>query len=125
MSNLSDYSDFFLFLGSLLMIGGVVYLFFRRSLQNIFISEEAISRLEASKQILAHRILSPKTSKNIDSQALLRSKKRDSDSFKKLSVVLLIFIVVGFLFNQFLMWRMGSSGILNKLFSISINITKK
>lgn len=125
MINLTDYTDFFLFLGGFLVVGVVIYFFLRRRLQNIFISEEEIVKLEVSKQVSDLRVSSPKISGNATSQVLLQSKKYDSDSFKKLTVVLFIIIIVGFLFNQFLMWKMGSSGILNKLFSISINITRK
>lgn len=39
--------------------------------------------------------------------------------------LLFTIIIGGFLFNQFLMWKMSSSGTLNKLFSISISITRK
>lgn len=114
MINLSDYTDFFIFLGGLLLTAGVVYALFGHRLQSIFISEEAISRLQVSKQISTYRTTYP-VFKNVDSQTLL----------KKLSVILLIIIIAGFLFNQFLMWKMGSSGIIDKLFSISINITRK
>ncbi len=101
---ISDYYDFFIFLGGLLLLGGVIYLLFSRYFKGIFISEEAISKLRTSNQLSTPKISFPKIS---------------------ISVILLIIIIGGFLFNQFLMWRMNSSGILGKLFSISINITKK
>lgn len=104
MINLSDYNDFFLFLGGLLLIGGIIYFFFSRPLRGIFISDREISRLRATNQLSTIKISFPKIS---------------------ISVVLLIIIIGGFLLNQFLTWRMDSSGILGKLFSISINITKK
>ncbi len=120
---LSDYTDFFLFLIGLLLIVGIIYLFFSRRLQGIFISEEEISKLEASNPISKNQILFSKNPQNIDPQTLV----------KKLSIILLIIIFAGFLLNQFLMWRTGSVGISGeqvlsfgeKLFSISINITKK
>lgn len=124
MINLADYTDFYIFLGGLILVGGVLYVFLGRRLEKIFIaeqeverliSEEEISRLQVPNQRLTNQILFPRTVKNICSQIIA----------KKLSVILLIIIVAGFLFNQFLMWKMGSSGILNKLFSISINITRK
>ncbi|HAZ29830.1 TPA: hypothetical protein DCY43_03775 [candidate division WWE3 bacterium] len=113
MSNLSDYSDFFLFLGGFLIIGGIIYLLFRRSLQNIFISEEELSKLNTSKELPDIKVPFYASPKN--------------------NALLLGIIIGGFLFNQFLMWRMGSSGILNgqvisfgkKLFPISIELTKK
>ncbi|HCE30975.1 hypothetical protein A2778_05515 [Candidatus Daviesbacteria bacterium RIFCSPHIGHO2_01_FULL_40_24] len=115
MINLTDYNDFFLFLGSVLIIGGILYFLFRHSLQNIFISEEEISKLKISKQAPVTQIIFPISLKNTDSQALM----------KKLSVILLIVIIGAFLFNQFLMWRMNSSGFLSKLFNINITVTKK
>ena len=42
-----------------------------------------------------------------------------------ISVILLIIIIGGFLFNQFLMWKMDSPGSINNLLPISISITKK
>ncbi len=113
MSNLSDYSDFFLFLGGFLIIGGIIYLLFRRSLQDIFISEEELSKLTTSKQLPVIKVSFYASPKN--------------------SILLLVIIIGGFLFNQFLMWRMGSFGILNKqiisfgknLSPISIELTKK
>lgn len=98
----SDYYDFFVFLGGLLVLGVIVYILFRRSLRNIFISEEEISKLRASNQISTNRISFPKIS---------------------ISAILLVVIIGGFLLNQFLVG--GSAGIFGKLFSISINITRK
>src|SRR3972149_8639890 len=125
MINLTDYNDFFIFMGGLLVIGGIIYFLFRHSLQNMFlfhkkivlrfISEEEISKPKISKQVPVTEISFPTSSKNTDSQALI----------KKISAILLAIIIGAFLFNQFLIWRMSSSGILGKLFSISINITKK
>ncbi|MCL4417107.1 MAG: hypothetical protein M1268_02870 [Patescibacteria group bacterium] len=101
---ISDYSDFFLFLGVTLILGGIIYLFFFRNFKKIFISDEEISKLKVSKQVPTAKISYPKIS---------------------ISAILLAIIIGGFLFNQFLMWKMSSSGTLNKPFSISINITKK
>lgn len=115
MINLTDYNDFFLFLGGFLIMGGIVYFLFRRSLQNLFISEEDISKLKGSKQVSIPEISFITSSKNTDSQALMQ----------KLSVILLVIIIGAFLFNQFLMWRMNSSGFLSKLFNINITVTKK
>ena len=100
---ISDYNDFFIFLGGLLILGGIV-IFFRRNLQNIFITDEEISELRAANQISTAHVSFPNIS---------------------ISVILLIVIIGGFLFNQFLMWKTGSPGILGKLFSVSISITKK
>lgn len=104
MINLADYNDFFIFLVGLLIIGGLVYILFGRRLQNVFISDREIQRLKATQQLSTLQITLPKI---------------------PISVILLIIIIGGFLLNQYLMWRMGSSGILSKLFSITINITKK
>ena len=106
---ISDYYDFFIFLGGVLIIGGIIYFLFRHSLQNIFISEEEMSKLKVAGQVSAHEVSLPK----IGSQASLLSKIR------------LAIIIGGFLFNQFLMWRMDSSGIISKLLNISITFTKK
>lgn len=130
MINLADYNDFFFFLGGFLVIGGVIYLLFRHSLQNVFIaeqeaerliSEEEISKLKDPDQTSTHKILLrsnklgllPETFRNVN----LR--------FSLLSKILLAIIVGGFLFNQVLMWRMNSSNFLSKLFNINITITKK
>ena len=104
MTNITDYNDFFLFLGGGLILGSIVYLFFFKHLQNIFISDEEISKLKTSNQVSSAKIPFPKIS---------------------ISVIFLVIIIGGFLFNQFLMWKMDSSSILNKLFSISISITRK
>lgn len=129
MINLTDYNDFFLFLGSFLVIGGVIYFFLREHLQNIFISEKEISRLKSPDQASTHKILLrsnklgllPGTFRNVNLQ------------FSLLSKILLAIIIGGFLFNQVLMWRMNSSNFLReqvlsfgkKLFNINITITKK
>lgn len=121
MINLTDYTDFFLFLGGFLAIGGVIYLLSRHSLQNIFISEEEISKLKDPDQTSAHKIQLPETFRNVN----LR--------FSLLSKILLAVIIGGFLFNQVLLWRMNSSNFLReqvlslgkKLFNINITITKK
>lgn len=101
---INDYYDFFIFLGGLLLLGGIIYLLFSRYFKGIFISDEELSKLRASHQIPTSKISFPRIS---------------------ITVILLVIIIGGFLFNQFLMWRMGSTGILGKLFSVSINITKK
>ncbi len=93
-----------IFSGVLILSGGAIYLLFLKFFKNIFISDKEISKLSVSKQISTAGV-SPRAS--------------------FVTMVLLVVIIGGFLFNQFLMWRMGSSGNLNKLFSISINITKK
>ena len=118
---ISDYYDFFLFLGGLLILGGIIYLFFRRFLQNIFISEEEISKLKTSNQLSTHEISFQEISKNIALRVRLKTKSQAS----LISVILLAVIIGGFLLNQFLMWKMDSSGILSKLLNISIIFTKK
>ena len=60
MINLSDYTDFYLFLGGSLILGGIIFFFFKRFFQNIFISNEEISKLRASNQISAAKISFPK-----------------------------------------------------------------
>lgn len=100
---ISDYYDFIIFLGGLLAASGIVYFFFLRSLQDIFISEEEISKLAALEQINSLKISFPKIS---------------------ISVILLTVIIGGFLLNQILMWKMNSS-YFTKPFSISVNITRK
>lgn len=101
---LADYNDFFRFLGIMLIIGGVLYFFFFRNIQNIFISDEELSKLVASNQLLTTKTFFPKIS---------------------ISMILLIIIILSFLFNQFFMWKTGTSSGLNKLFSINVNITRK
>ncbi len=115
MINLTDFTDFFLFLGGVLIVGGIIYFLFRHSWQNIFISEQELSKLKISKQAPTSQIQFQTLPKYTGSQALM----------KKLSVILLIVIIGAFLFNQFLMWRMNSSSFLSKLFNINITITKK
>ena len=93
MINLNDYTDFFLFTGALTIVGSIVYLFFRRNFQNIFISDEEMAGLKlASRKSIPHiqQIM-------VEPQALL----------KKLPIVLVIIIILGFIFNQFLTWRIG------------------
>lgn len=122
MINVTDYNDFSLFLGGLLIIGGIIYLLFRHSLQNIFIaeqeaekliSEEEMSKIKGPDQTSTHKILLPGTFRYVN----LR--------FSLLSKIFLAIIIGGFLFNQVLMWRMNSSNFLSKLFNINITITKK
>lgn len=113
MINLTDYNDFFLFLGGLLIVGGIVYFLFHLSLQNVFISEEEISKLKTTNQASNHDISFPRVSRNMGLQVSLLTK------------ILLAVIIGGFLFNQVLMWRMNSSNFLSKLFNINITITKK
>lgn len=113
MINLADYNDFFLFLGGLLITGGLIYFFLRHSLQNIFVSEEAISRLKATSQVSTSKISFPEISKCINPRS------------PSISMMFLIIIIVGFLFNQFLLWRMDSPGSIRNLLPISISITKK
>lgn len=99
MINLSDYTDFFLFLSGLSVIGGITYLLVRWYFQSIFISDDELSKLNRInlKSVPPIQFL-PTTLNRIDSQALL----------KRLSIILLIIIVAGFIYNQFLIWRMGS-----------------
>ncbi|MBI2314500.1 hypothetical protein HYU93_00350 [Candidatus Daviesbacteria bacterium] len=115
MINLTDYTDFFLFLGGILIIGGIIYFLFRHSLQGILISEEEISKLKIPEQVPTTQIQFQTLPKDTGPQALM----------KKLSVILLIVIIGAFIFNQFLMWRMNSDNFLSKLFNINITITKK
>jgi len=93
MINLNDYTDFFLFLSGLAIIGGFVYLFFRKYIQSIFISDEEILELKMA----SHKPVPQIRQLRVNPLALL----------KKLTIVLLIIIVVGFIFNQFLTWRIG------------------
>ncbi|PIR78993.1 MAG: hypothetical protein COU26_03620 [Candidatus Levybacteria bacterium CG10_big_fil_rev_8_21_14_0_10_36_30] len=93
MINLNDYTDFFLFAGALTIVGSIIYLFFRRNFQNIFISDEEISGLKMK----SHESIPQIQQLTVDSPALL----------KKLPIVLLIIIILGFIFNQFLTWRTG------------------
>lgn len=93
MINLSDFTDFFIFLGGLTIIVGIVYLFFRRYFHNILISDEEILELKT----LNHKPLSKLKQLIINPPA----------SLKRLTIVLLIIIVIGFIFNQFLTWRIG------------------
>lgn len=113
MINLTDYNDFFLFAGGLLIFGGIIYFLFRHSLQNIFVSEEAISRLKVSNQASNGRISFPRISRGIKPQS------------PSISMMLLVIIIGGFLFNQFLLWKMDSPGSISNLLPISISITKK
>ncbi len=103
MINFSDYNDFFLFLSGLLIFGVIIYLFFLEQLQKIFISEQEISRLKVSNQPSDAKISLPRIS---------------------VSLILLIIIIAGFLFNQFQMWKLNLSS-QNKQFTINISITKK
>jgi len=118
---ISDYYDFFIFLGGVLIIGGIIYFLFRHSLQNIFISEEEMSKLKVAGQVSTHEISLLKISKNMNKFFLPKIGSQAS----LLSKILLAIIIGGFLFNQFLMWRMDSSGIISKLLNISITFTKK
>ncbi len=106
MTNLADYNDFFLFLAGVLILTSVVYFLFRRLPQNIFISEKEMSKLRTSR------------SSKISSYKI---------SFSKTWIARILFaiIILGFLLNQFLIWKMDPSGILNKILNFSITITKK
>lgn len=104
MNNLADYNDFFLFVGGILLFSGIIYLFFRRILKNIFITDEEVSELKGFSPDSTVQISIPKIS---------------------ITAVLLVIIIGGFFINQFLMWKTGSSGGGTKPFSISINISEK
>jgi len=98
MINLSDYADFFLFLGGLSVVGGITYLLVRGYFQSIFISDDELSKLNRVNLKSAPPMqptLTPLI--RIDSQELL----------KRLSIILIIIIVTVFIYNQFLIWRMG------------------
>lgn len=110
MVNFTDYNDFFLFLGGLLVAGSIICFLFRRFLQDIFISEEEIAKLRSSNKVTTYKISFQKTS-----QLLL----------KKISLVLLVVIVGVFLLNQFLLWKINSPGFWSKLFDINITLTRK
>ncbi len=99
MINLTDYYDFFLFSGGLLILGGIFYFFPRHPLQNIFISEESIPKLRSSRAVNLRSF--PVTS------------------------ILLIIIIGGFLFNQFLLWKMDLPGNITNLFPIGISTTER
>lgn len=113
MINLTDYNDFFLFVGGLLIIGGVIYFLFHRFLRNIFISEEEISRLRDSGHVSNDKISFPKKSRGTSQQSL------------PISMMLLIIIIGGFLFNQILLWKMDSPGSISNLLPVNISIIKK
>jgi len=102
-SLISDYSDFSRFLGGGLILGSLASIFFFRHMSKIFISEEEIAKIEAPNRT--------------------RPAKK---SFPKItaSLILLIIIIGGFLFNQFLTWKLNSSS-QNKQFTINISISKK
>lgn len=104
MTNFTDYNDFFLFLGGLLLLAGIVYRFFLKNLREIFISEEEISKLETSSPTSTVKISLPKV---------------------KIRAIILGLIIGGFFFNQILIWKMSLSGIMEKPFSVKINITRK
>lgn len=102
---MSDYGDFFIYIGAVLLLGVVIYFLSRRFWQNIFISEEEISKFKNLNKVQKQTI------------AAL--------SLKKISAIISAIIIVVFLLNQFLMLRMNFSSILNKLSNINITITKK
>lgn len=115
MINLGDYSDFYIFLGGLLVVGGIVYFFIRNKFNDIFISEEEIPEPEVSKLFPVVEVLFPADSKDTVPSPL----------FKKIGSILLAIIIGGFLLNQFLMWKLNSSGSSDKPFDISISVSKK
>ena len=101
MNVLADYYDFFLFLGGVFAVGGIICLSLRRNTKGIFISEEEVAKLKTSGQATNFKI-----------------------SFPKISVkaALLIVIVAGFLLNQILILKVSPN---NYFPTININITKK
>lgn len=101
---LSDYSDFFKFLGGGLILGGIVYQFLLKYPQNIFISDEEISKHKNVQQASVTKTESPKIS---------------------IRTIVFILIIGGFILNQILIWKTVLSGNSSKPFSVSINITKK
>ena len=101
MNVLADYYDFFLFLGGIFAVGGIIYLSLRQNIKKIFISEEEIATLKTSDQATTFKISFPKIS---------------------LATALLIIIVAGFLLNQILILKVSPN---NTFPRININITKK
>jgi len=110
MINLRDYNDFFAFLGIVLLAAVVVKTLFWQRLKGIFISEKE-ARLKTRQ----------KPGKGKETTVSI-----PSDLPGKLSKWLIVLIAIGFLFNQVLMLKIGfDSGVLGKLFSISIDISRK
>ena len=100
----ADYADFFRFLGGSLIFGGVVYQLLLRYPQNIFVSNEEISKHQKIEQIANPKTVSSKIS---------------------IKAIIFALIIGGFLLNQLLIWKTVLSGGVGKPFSVSINITKK
>lgn len=134
MGSLANYNDFFItlftslliFLAGFLIIGAVIYFLFRNFLRGIFISEEEVSKLKALSRIEVHKISVQKPSKTAGLKDSYKSGAlRNRALLKKVSLILFVIIIGAFLLNQFLMWRMNSFGILNKLLNINITVTKR
>lgn len=79
MNAITDYYDFFIFLGGILVFGGIIHLILQRNFKEIFISEEEIAKLKSSN---------PRIS---------------------VKTILLIIIAAGFLLNQVLIWKVTSN----------------
>jgi len=99
----SDYSNFFRFLGGGLVLSGLIRVFFSRYLSEVFMSEDEISKIKTPTKSSFTKKSFPKIT---------------------VSLILLIIIIAGFLFNQFQMWKLNLSN-QNKQFTINISITKK
>ncbi|MBI2086135.1 hypothetical protein HYT74_02220 [Candidatus Daviesbacteria bacterium] len=115
MINLLDFRDFFIFLGGLLIIGGIIYLLLRNRFESIFISEEEISKIKIPIQNSSRHQSIFQVFSNLTSDRLA----------KQLSMFLFFLIIVVFLLNQFLMLQINNVGSLGKLLNINISITKK
>ena len=115
MIDFSDYTDFFIFVGGILVVGGIIYFFFHNSLKDIFISEEDTPEPETSKHAPVVEISFSADRKNLQPSALI----------KKIGSVLLAIIIGGFVLNQFLMWKINSSTPSEKPFDINISVSKK
>ncbi|PIY80477.1 MAG: hypothetical protein COY80_02730 [Candidatus Pacebacteria bacterium CG_4_10_14_0_8_um_filter_42_14] len=99
MINLSDYNEFYLFLGGLSVICGITYLFFRDYLQSVFISDDELSKIDRLNSNYASPISLPRVILYETGTRIL---------LKRLSFILLVIIIAGIIFNQFLMFRIGS-----------------
>lgn len=115
MINLSDYTDFFIFAGGLLIIVGITYFVFRNKFSEVFISEEEIPEPEVSTHAPTVEISLSESSENTVSSPLVR----------KIGSILLAIIIGGFLLNQYLMWKLNSAGFSDKPFDINISVSKK
>jgi len=115
MINFGDYTDFFIFLGGLLILCGIIYFLFRNKFNDIFISEEEMPEPEVSRRAPVVEVMFPTVSKDTVSSPML----------KKIGSILLAIIIGGFLLNQFLMWKLNSAGSSGKPFDISISVSKK